>query len=154
GSRRLGPDPRAGFPEHDRGAARHAFAGLHRIAHQPGPGEERVQFPPRLARIHQRIDRETTKMGRLSGKVAIITGGGQGVAQGITPVFARDGARVRIPGRTPDQLEAAVTELRAAGGDAAWIAGTAGVRADAEAAVARAVELFGGLDILVNNAQP
>ncbi|ARR56729.1 short-chain dehydrogenase [Rhizorhabdus wittichii DC-6] len=92
-------------------------------------------------------------MGRLSGKVAIITGGGQGVGQGIAQVFAREGARVLITGRTPDKLEAAVAELKAAGGDAAWIAGTAGVRADAEAAVARAVELFGGLDILVNNAQ-
>lgn len=91
--------------------------------------------------------------GRLSGKVAIVTGGGQGVGLGIAQVFAREGASVLITGRTPDKLEAAVADLKAAGGDAGWIAGTAGVRADAEAAVARAVELFGGLDILVNNAQ-
>jgi NAD(P)-dependent dehydrogenase (short-subunit alcohol dehydrogenase family) len=92
-------------------------------------------------------------MDRLRGKVAIVTGGGQGVGLGITQVFAREGARVLITGRTPGKLEAAVAELRAAGGEADWIAGTAGVRADAEAAVAKAVELFGGLDILVNNAQ-
>jgi NAD(P)-dependent dehydrogenase (short-subunit alcohol dehydrogenase family) len=91
--------------------------------------------------------------GRLSGKVAIVTGGGQGVGYGIAQVFAREGAKVLITGRTPDKLEAAVADLKAAGGDAAWIAGTAGVRADAEAAVAKAVDLFGGLDILVNNAQ-
>ena len=91
--------------------------------------------------------------GRLSGKVAIITGGGQGVGLGIAQTFAREGAKVLITGRTPDKLEAAVAGLKAAGGDAAWVAGTAGVRADAEAAVAKAVELFGGLDILVNNAQ-
>lgn len=91
--------------------------------------------------------------GRLSGKVAIVTGGGQGVGLGIAQVFLREGAKVLITGRTPDKLEAAVVGLKAEGGEAAWIAGTAGVRADAEAAVARAVDLFGGLDILVNNAQ-
>lgn len=91
--------------------------------------------------------------GRLSGRVAIVTGGGQGVGLGIAQVFLREGARVLITGRTPDKLEAAVAGLAADGGEAAWIAGTAGVRADAEAAVAKAVELFGGIDILVNNAQ-
>ncbi|KEQ53219.1 SDR family NAD(P)-dependent oxidoreductase [Sphingobium chlorophenolicum] len=91
--------------------------------------------------------------GRLSGKVAIVTGGGQGVGLGIARIFLREGAKVLITGRTPDKLEVAVAALKAEGGEAAWIAGTAGVRADAEAAVARAVELFGRLDILVNNAQ-
>ena len=91
--------------------------------------------------------------GRLSGRVAIVTGGGQGVGLGIAQVFLREGARVLITGRTPDKLEAAVAGLAADGREAAWIAGTAGVRADAEAAVAKAVELFGGIDILVNNAQ-
>ncbi|ATI80713.1 SDR family NAD(P)-dependent oxidoreductase [Sphingobium yanoikuyae] len=91
--------------------------------------------------------------GRLSGKVAIVTGGGQGVGYGIAQVFAREGAKVLITGRTADKLEAAVGALKAAGGEAAWITGTAGVRADAQAAVAKAVKLFSGLDILVNNAQ-
>ena len=70
--------------------------------------------------------------GRLSGRVAIVTGGGQGVGLGIAQVFLREGARVLITGRTPDKLEAAVAGLAADGGEAAWIAGTAGVRADAE----------------------
>ena len=91
--------------------------------------------------------------GRLNGKVAIVTGGGQGVGLGIAQVFAREGAKLLITGRTPDKLEKAAAELRAMGSEAAWIAGTAGLRADAEAAVAKAVDLFGGLDILVNNAQ-
>jgi len=91
--------------------------------------------------------------GRLNGKVAIITGGGQGVGFGIAQVFAREGASVLITGRTPDKLEAAVGDLIGDGAKAAWIVGTAGVRADAEAAVTKAVEHFGGLDILVNNAQ-
>lgn len=91
--------------------------------------------------------------GRLSGKVAIVTGGGQGIGQGIAQAFAKEGARVLITGRTSATLEAAVGAIRDAGGEAAWIAGTAGVRADAEAAAAKAVALFGGVDILVNNAQ-
>lgn len=91
--------------------------------------------------------------GRLKGKVAIVTGGGQGVGLGIAHAFAREGAKLLITGRTPDKLEKAAADLRILGGEAAWIAGTAGVRADAEAAVAKATELFGGLDILVNNAQ-
>lgn len=91
--------------------------------------------------------------GRLTGKVAIITGGGQGVGLGIAQVFAQEGASVLITGRTADKLEAAVEQIRKQGGKADWITGTAGVRADAEAAVAKASKCFGGVDILVNNAQ-
>lgn len=91
--------------------------------------------------------------GRLTGKVAIITGGGQGVGLGIAQVFAREGASVLITGRTADKLEAAVQKIRKRGGQVDWITGTAGNRADAEAAATRAVERFGGIDILVNNAQ-
>lgn len=92
-------------------------------------------------------------VGRLNGKVAIVTGGGQGIGQGIAQVFAREGARVLITGRTADKLEATVSSIRASGGEADWITGTAGVRADAQAAAAKAMARFGGIDILVNNAQ-
>lgn len=92
-------------------------------------------------------------MARLDAKVAIITGGGQGLGQGVARLFAREGCRVLITGRTPDKLESTVAAIRAQGGEAEWIAGTAGVRVDAEAAVARALDRFGRLDILVNNAQ-
>lgn len=92
-------------------------------------------------------------MARLDAKVAIVTGGGQGLGQGVAHLFAREGCRVLITGRTPDKLETAVAAIRQFGGEAEWIVGTAGVRADAEAAVARAIDRFGRLDILVNNAQ-
>jgi len=91
--------------------------------------------------------------GRLSGKTAIITGGGQGIGQGIATLFAQEGANVLITGRTESKLTETVAAIRAAGGTADHVTGTAGVRADAEAAAAKAVELFGGIDILVNNAQ-
>lgn len=90
---------------------------------------------------------------KLEGKVAIVTGGGQGIGQGIAKALAAEGARVLITGRTRETLEASAAAISAAGGAIAWITGTAGVRGDAEAAVARAVELYGALDILVNNAQ-
>ncbi len=91
--------------------------------------------------------------GKVSGKVAIVTGGGQGVGQGVATLLAREGAKVLITGRTAEKLDQTVAAIKANGGDAAWIVGTAGVRSDAEAAVAKAVELYGGLDVLVNNAQ-
>lgn len=92
-------------------------------------------------------------MGKLDGKVAIVTGGGQGVGQGVAILLAQEGAKLLITGRTADKLEATVAAIKARGGEASWIVGTAGVRADAEAAIAKAVELHGRLDILVNNAQ-
>lgn len=92
-------------------------------------------------------------MGRLNGKVAIITGGGQGVGLGIARTFAREGASIVLTGRDADKIARAADELEALGGRAACAPGTAGVRADAEAAVRKAVETYGRLDILVNNAQ-
>ncbi len=91
--------------------------------------------------------------GRLEGKTAIVTGGGQGIGEGIATLFAREGARVLITGRNADKLEKAAATIASQGGQAAWIVGTAGVRADAEAAAAKAAELYGRVDVLVNNAQ-
>lgn len=92
-------------------------------------------------------------MGRLEGKVAIVTGGGQGVGLGIARMFAREGAAVVLTGRDADKIARAAGDLEALGAKAAVAPGTAGVRADAEAAVRKAIESFGKLDILVNNAQ-
>ena len=92
-------------------------------------------------------------MGRLEGKVAIVTGGGQGIGEGVARLFAREGANVLITGRNADKLEATAAAIGQAGGEIDWIVGTAGVRADAEAAAARAIQRFGAIDILVNNAQ-
>ena len=91
--------------------------------------------------------------GRLDGRTAIVTGGGQGIGEGVARTFARHGARVLITGRTTATLKATARSIRDDGGEIDWIVGTAGVRADAQAAVSRAMERFGGIDILVNNAQ-
>jgi len=93
-------------------------------------------------------------MGRLEGKTALVTGGGQGIGEGVARTFARAGANVVITGRTAEKLEASAAAIAAeTGSEVAWIVGTAGVRSDADAAVALALERFGRLDILVNNAQ-
>ena len=92
-------------------------------------------------------------MSRLQDRAAIITGGGQGIGESIARAFAAQGARVLITGRTPDTLEATAAAIRADGGTVEWVAATAGIRADAERTVALAIERFGRLDILVNNAQ-
>ena len=92
-------------------------------------------------------------MNRLSGKVAIVTGGSQGVGLGIARTFIREGASLVITGRDAAKLAEAAKALKALGGLVVDYAGTVGVKADAEGAVARAIENFGRLDILVNNAQ-
>lgn len=92
-------------------------------------------------------------MGRLSGKVALITGGGQGVGLGIAQAFATEGASLVITGRHEQKLLGVVAQLEARGGKVAVCAGDTRSRADVQRAVALAVERFGALDILVNNAQ-
>ena len=92
-------------------------------------------------------------MGRLSGKVALITGGGQGVGLGIARAFAAEGASLMLTGRHEDKLRGVVPELEALGAKVGICPGDARQRIDAERAVAEAIERLGQLDILVNNAQ-
>src|SRR5690606_25881093 len=91
-------------------------------------------------------------MGSLSGKVAIVTGAGQGVGQGIALALASEGAAIAVLGRTRSKLAATCELIRERGARAE--AFTCDV-ADTEAIpglVERIAETFGGIDILVNNA--
>ncbi|MBB4614262.1 SDR family NAD(P)-dependent oxidoreductase [Novosphingobium taihuense] len=92
-------------------------------------------------------------MGRLDGKIAIITGGGQGIGLAIADAFARQGASLVLSGRTLNKLQNVVPQLEAHGARVAVIAADARSRSDADRVIRFAVESFGGIDILVNNAQ-
>lgn len=92
-------------------------------------------------------------MGQLSGKVALITGAGQGVGQGVALAMAAANASVVVTGRTLEKLENTVAEIAARGGTALALTGDVKSASDLDEMVASAVSHFGALDILVNNAQ-
>jgi 3-oxoacyl-[acyl-carrier protein] reductase len=89
---------------------------------------------------------------KLTGKVAIVTGAGQGIGRGIARLFAAEGARVMLATRTPEHGRSAVQEIEKAGGEARLITVDIGQKADAEKVVADTIATWGRLDILVHNA--
>lgn len=91
--------------------------------------------------------------GILNGKVALVTGAGRGIGRAIAVEYAREGASVALISRGQQSLNEAVAEIKSNGGKAIGIACDVGEKPQIEAAVARTVEAFGGMDILVNNAQ-
>ena len=93
-------------------------------------------------------------MGLLDGKVAIITGGGKGIGFGIASAFAEQGASLFITGRTEGRLADAAEKLKGEyGANVAYTVAEGSDEAQVEAAVAKCVEHFGKLDVMVNNAQ-
>ena len=86
---------------------------------------------------------------RLKGKTALVTGGASGFGAEIARAYAREGAKVVILDLNKNGAEAVAME---AGNGAIAVAGDVTKKADIEAAVARAIESFGSLDIVVNNA--
>jgi NAD(P)-dependent dehydrogenase (short-subunit alcohol dehydrogenase family) len=89
---------------------------------------------------------------RLAGKVAIVTGGGQGIGEAIAAGYAAHGAKVLITGRTQSKLDDAVAKIVAAGGTAVGMEALAGKKEHAVATVERAISEWGRVDTLVNNA--
>lgn len=93
-------------------------------------------------------------MGRLDGKVAVVTGSNRGIGRGIAMMFASEGAAVVVHGRTPDRGRGVVDEIVAAGGRAVSITADVGEEASVEQLMAESARTLGGIDILVNNAAP
>ena len=89
----------------------------------------------------------------LEGKVAIVTGGAKGLGYGISRAMAKEGASLIITGRDGVATENVAAEIREEfGTPAVGMSADMGVKEQVEAMIQRAVEEFGGLDILVNNA--
>jgi 3-oxoacyl-[acyl-carrier protein] reductase len=86
-------------------------------------------------------------------KTALITGSGQNIGRGIAHELAKAGHNIVVNGSTNlDAAQAVAAEVRAMGVDASVAMGNVGIREDAELIVRKAVENFGAIDILVNNA--
>src|SRR4051794_6543941 len=103
--------------------------------------------------MRQLGDRIHTMVGRLIGKRAIVTGAGQGVGRGIALALANEGAAVLVAGRTLEKVERTAQEIKAAGGESLAVRCDVGVPDDVAALFGETVPDFGGLDVLVNNAQ-
>jgi NAD(P)-dependent dehydrogenase (short-subunit alcohol dehydrogenase family) len=92
-------------------------------------------------------------MGKLQGKVALITGAGQGVGQGIAYALAAEGASIAVVGRTQSKLEHSCAEIRRRGGMAEPFVCDVMQKDQIERCVEQVAARFGGVNILVNNAQ-
>jgi NAD(P)-dependent dehydrogenase (short-subunit alcohol dehydrogenase family) len=91
-------------------------------------------------------------MADFTGKVAIVTGGGSGIGESTALLMAREGARVVVSDIQDEHGNAVVARIKAAGGHAAYHHCNVAHAAEVEALVSFAVDTFGGLHAMVNNA--
>jgi NAD(P)-dependent dehydrogenase (short-subunit alcohol dehydrogenase family) len=90
--------------------------------------------------------------GRLQDEVALITGSTRGLGRETARLFAEEGARVVVTGRSPERGEETVASIEGAGGAALFVPADLGDEEQCEALVEAAVLRFGPLTVLVNNA--
>ena len=90
-------------------------------------------------------------MNRLRDKVAVITGSGQGMGEGIARLFAAEGAKVVISNRNAEAGKAVAASISEQGGEAIYQRADVAVESECRALIDRAVQHFGKIDVLVNN---
>ena len=144
GKRRLASDePRRGPVARSLGHLRERLADLaHLREHTRAPGTHRSIIAKRAYR--RRMDP--------TGKVAVVTGGGNGIGRATSRLFAHHGARIVVADIAETAGHETVMQIVGAGGEAAFVRLDATVRADNEAAMRLALDRFGSLDILVTSA--
>ncbi len=89
---------------------------------------------------------------RFEGKVAVVTGGNSGIGEATGRQFAAEGAKTVLMARREEQGQAVAESIRDAGGEATFIRCDVSDCDSVEAAVAQAVDTYGGIDVLFNNA--
>jgi NAD(P)-dependent dehydrogenase (short-subunit alcohol dehydrogenase family) len=90
-------------------------------------------------------------MGRLEGKVALVSGAGSGVGRAAMKIFAKEGAKVVGVSRTKSALDETLAGVHAAGGKGVVVAADLSTEAGAEAAMKKTIDKYGRIDILVNS---
>ncbi len=91
-------------------------------------------------------------MKQLNEKVAVVTGAGQGIGKGIALCLAKRGVKVIATGRRLEPIEATIAEIRELGGGGFALTCDSADRAGVFEVVAKAVETYGSIDVIVNTA--
>jgi NAD(P)-dependent dehydrogenase (short-subunit alcohol dehydrogenase family) len=98
------------------------------------------------------LTKEVQEMGKLDGKVALITGAGSGIGRSTSLLFAKEGAKISVADLNPAGGRQTVRAIKKAGGEAIFVKVDVRKTADVQRMVARTVDSYGRLDILYNNA--
>jgi NAD(P)-dependent dehydrogenase (short-subunit alcohol dehydrogenase family) len=90
-------------------------------------------------------------MSRLQNKVAVVTGSGSGMGEGLVRLFAEEGARVVVSGRNEEKDRLMADDIIKQGGQAIYVRADVSVEADCRHLIDKTVEHYGQIDVLVNN---
>ncbi|WP_371357580.1 SDR family oxidoreductase, partial [Hydrocoleum sp. CS-953] len=88
----------------------------------------------------------------IENKVVVITGGSSGLGEATARHLSSLGAKIILGARREDKLQAIVNDLKAVGGEADYLVTDVTIRSDVEALVQKAIDAFGRVDVMINNA--